>query len=483
MNLASINKISGVLVFFLFVSYFTTGYQLFAVAEYGITLVDAALSLFYGYVLYRIVVKGDEMKLGSPTTLVLLLAYMAAIIASSINPMLSGDKVLTIQYIKTSSHLLFYALFPVFVLIYPIKSEVWLTILKFWLVLSVFINLFGFYQMAARIMDWPLAWLSYTNVSIHSFVNNDSGDISQMTVRFGDFFRATSIFSELGAHAGFNLYVISLLLPDLVRGKRLFFKSLFFTVLVFSLSILGVVSTFSLTGLAGVGLIFMFIFIFESGKRRIRLALVLAVSGVIVFGADKISENFTGVSVAKLFQKRVAGILNYGDRRSETVSGESYSGRYASILYANEIWQKYPITGIGLGCTKHNRLNDATYLDMTFLSILTDTGTIGAATFLFFFWYVIFMLARIYRKRSDDDDPTNQLAGIGIYFSVNLIVFNFFSGNISVSPWMWLPAGLLAGAIGNFRIEKIGVYPRAKAGEPASDLFQKRIKAYLYHNT
>jgi len=54
------------------------------------------------------------------------------------------------------------------------------------LIVAFFVNIFGIYQIFARLYDWPLAWIEITNVSFEQRgMRQVQGETQQLALKFG----------------------------------------------------------------------------------------------------------------------------------------------------------------------------------------------------------------------------------------------------------------------------------------------------------
>jgi len=352
------------------------------------------------------------------------------------------------QFIKTYLHFLFLTSFPLFLGIFKIENKVWVNIIKIWLFLSILINIFGIYQLFARAYDLPLAWIDLTNASLQA-LEDTTEPYQQLSLKFKNFYRATSIFSEPSALAGYNLTIIGFMIyPMFKSGSLAILKSRKLLNFIFVLSALSLFVTFSLTGVLGLAFLAAAYFIYNKGINYKRiLKILLAVIVLIVIGDFFILEFFE-TSLLELFYTRISSILGL---TTHSVVGESFDTRSNNFASSVELWLKSPIIGIGLGQTKH--LGEIGYSDFAVMHSLIETGIIGGLIFLSLFFLNIgeyLSLRSSFHKLKPD---TIFLLNASFYALVILTMTNFLTSNSFVGFALWSMMGVIFSILTNAKIE------------------------------
>jgi O-antigen ligase len=167
---------------------------------------------------------------------------------------------------------------------------------------------------------------------------------------------------------------------------------------------------------------------------------LIAVSIVLVIiVADAIISQSLNVSVIELFTKRIEGIASFGSGQKE-VFGESFGVRLKSSEKAIEIWKEYPISGIGLGLTAYNKLNDLQFADMSFFAIIAELGTIGTLAYLLFFISIVYLPFRLIKNKTNHtlfDDNDKRILFVPFFMMLVQIILNFISGNNFINFNFW----------------------------------------------
>lgn len=446
----------------MFIVYFAGGFQVFAVGTYGVTSLDIVTLLFYCVFFFKAIWHNPEFRIPNGLLTGAFALFSVSLITSAVPLFASFPAPEIAQYFKTLSHLIFLMLFAALCLSYEFKTSLIDKVLKTWLLLSLLINAFGIYQIFARAFDLPLAWLDFTNVSMAMRGTADGEEsIKQLSLQYGNFFRATSIFSEPSALATFNVYILILIVIPFIQKTKMFFQSKLLNILIFIFAVAGVFLTFSLTGVLGLVLVLGGVFVLESVqiKRRI-LSIVLAIF-LLLIPADLVIEQFTDTSVLQLFTKRISGIVNMNNKMAEGTDGESFGSRLATVNKSVLIWEQSPLVGIGLGLTQYNKEVDLDYSDFSIMTALCELGVIGAIGFSFIFvaLLIIGKKANIYIKNNPDIDETlKRHFGLIFYLTLVQVEINFFTGNNLVVPNLWVPIFFILAPAYKFMLKNNKLY-------------------------
>lgn len=474
-----------VAIVLLFISYFTSAYQLFQIGSYGVTAIDIITAVIYIIFFKRIIWDGDKIEFVPKMQLFFFFLLLLSIFLSGFSPLFETSTAMTGQYLKTTGHMIFLGFFAFICAIYNIKPVVWNSVIRTWLIIGLLINIFGIYQIVARAYDLPLAWLEFTNVSITGRGMYEMDEFQQLSLKFGNFYRATSIFYEPSALAAFNIYMLAFLIIPFMQKREAFFKSKFVTTTMFLFALIATFLTFSLTGFLGIFLIVSSIIIFEKGKRKYSLFGIFILAGIIVFITDAIVQSYAEISVLELFEKRLEGILNYGTAKATVVEGESYATRLVSAEKTFEIWKNHPFTGIGLGLTEQNKSVLLSFSDFGVLAALAEMGIFGFISFTGIFASFLVISVRYLLNRDSYKNLSmekQRLIGIVYYILLVLIIINFISSNNLVNGATWIPIGILFSVVSRTSIDSGGkYYSIALIDESLKDKSKKLLNSYMAH--
>ncbi|TAL69763.1 MAG: hypothetical protein EPN82_03845 [Bacteroidetes bacterium] len=468
----------------IFFTIFLYNYQVFPLfGTYGVTSLDLVTLLFYMYFAKRVIWNGDRLTIGWHNAIYYFIGLLAAIFISGLTPLFTGSAPEVIQFLKTSVHFVFLGFIVFIAISYPIKTEVWTNVIRMWMILSIIINIFGMYQIPARAYDLPFAWLDFTNISMGVRGSVDVSQIKQLSLHYGDFFRATSIFPEPSALASFNVVIFIFLLIPYIQKTKPFFKSKILNTVMFVTTLTGLFLTFSMTGFIGVFLIIFGIFMLESFRRLVPLIIILISSIILIFLTDSITEKFTGVSVAGLFQNRIEGIWHYGSVTKEGMEGESIYGRVHTAKRSINIWKKHPINGCGIGLTAYDKKEGIYFSDFSSLTALAETGLIGFISLTGMFIFLIIITGKYITRKlliTDFSIEHKRLLGLLFYLMLHQVLINYMTGNNFVKDALWVPMGMIFSVI-NVTIIKQGgkVFTLELMKIPLKNTIGRALNKYL----
>lgn len=429
-------------------------FRIFSISTYSVTGFDVGVVAFYIVALKRIFWDGEVLEFPRSIGFYCVCAMVLAVFLSGAAPILEGNATKQVQFIKTSLHFLYLVMFSILCAGLRISTFDWKRTIQLIMICAVAVNLFGVYQLLARAMDLPLAWLNISDitlsstargVSVQDLQTDSEGFTRQISLNYGSFFRATSVFSEPSALAGFcNLILVSLFVPVIRNGKP-FVNSKQFNVILTILTVVSLFLTFSLTGLVLFIGIVGFAFITDRSQNIIKIIKIIGFVVVLLFITDLIVEATTGISVAGLFTQRVGGIVSqYTGGRVETTGGESFFTRVGTLSKAVEIWLVYPITGIGTGCYfTFTRSAEFGFSDSGVFAVLAETGTIGVLIFIGMFAglyreFKRFLFTDLYKKLQTD----TKLMVLFALYNLLLNTISSITANTFVTSYFWLEMGL-----------------------------------------
>lgn len=469
-------------LFAIFISFFVTGFQFFAISGYGVTLLDFALLALYFTFFKEVLWNGKELRFSITPPLVFLLIMFAVVFISGITPLIEGRGDWIMQYFKTSIHFYFLAGMALVTAVYPVKMQTWKNVIKFWVVLALILNIFAIYQIIARATDLPLAWIEFNNVSFaRGAAEGPADEIKQLSLHYGNFYRATSIFSEPSALGAFNSYILAFLLIPYVFNLKHYIKSKTLIVATMIFTAMGTFFTFSLTAILGAFSILGGFLLMRRIQHLARFVIIIVSFFVIIILADSLFAENMGVSVVELFTKRIEGILNIAQGDDKMVVGESFNVRRASAEKALEVWKEYPILGIGAGLSYKNKINDLEFSDFTVFGILAEYGIIGLIAFLAFFFSLMMIAYRLARSKYDKnlyDEDEKYMMHIPFFIMIVLFIINFISGNPFVVINDWAPLAIVMSVLNFDYMNKNRNVVRFKLVKyPLKELFKKSLHA------
>jgi hypothetical protein len=412
-----------------------------------------------------------------------ILLWLASLI-SGIVPFFAAESVKSVQFLKTFAHLTFWLSTPIIFLYSGLNEKHWIKIIKVWLIMSLFINIFGAYQLVARIADLPLAWVKVSNISYAAREGVENFDeFAQSSIQIGAFYRATSIFSEPSFLATFNIMTFIFIAVPFIHRRKLFFHSKLLNFLIAFFCLAGLLLTFSMTGLLTLVFLIVSFFIFDATVRFGNLIKFVILATLIVIASDIIIKNYVDISLIELFRQRVLGIIYRGSDGYLLAEGESFEGRFDNAKQMIHIWSKSPFIGIGLGLIYYNEDTSASYSDYAFLSFLAETGLLGAIAFISIFIFMLLYTSGFVRQKiidKEENENSSVIYPMTFYFFLNLIVINFLSGNFVFSQYFWTPMYFILSVINihNLKIQAHS-YELKLVNKPLKDTISQIFQKYF----
>ena len=442
-------KAQSFIISLVFVACWINIYQFFNVSTYGITPADISSWLVIFFALYRFLWKGEQTQTLPGWALTGLFAILFAEYASVFMPLISNNADMQIQWLKTSTNFLSKWLLIITFASGIYSADAFRSAIRFMLVISIAINIFGIYQIFARAFDLPLAWIPINNVSISIRNYHSMDNMTQLSLRFENFYRATSIFSEPSFYAQFNTLVLTFLLIPFLRNTKPFLESKLLRACIVIPAIIGMFLTFSLTALFSLSLITIWAMIFEKSNKKVALLSSIAGGFILILITDAIVSQYVSISVFDLFTKRVGGIvdvLSTGGGRGTSIVGESFFGRLSTIFQGFSIWAEFPITGIGAGCYEYfSKLNPISFSDSLHSGLLAERGTLGFAAYVSVFVYLfkhVFHASRNEELRSRLSPDMLTMTAIAPYVMIAHVAFSF-STYYWINWIFWVHHGLV----------------------------------------
>lgn len=414
----------------MFILYPFVFFQVFAIGSFGVSTSDLFILVLNLIVLFKFFVSNEPLKIPKTSIHIYLFILFFFALLSGLTPLVNADGENLIQFLKTFSHFFYLYLFLFLFLSYEIDEKIIFTAIKIYLFLSIFINLYGIYQLIARAFDLPYGWVELSNVSLLSRVEGENmGDYKQLALKFKDFYRATSIFPEPSVFVQFNLLSLIFLSIPYISKAKLIFKSRLLLNIIFLLVLINLFITFSLTAVLGLVFIIFLSFFLETKELFKKYLIIFSISFFVLLVADFYVNEVLGVSLLNMIFDRVIGVILYVIDPDFLVEGESFLWRLEVVIESFYVWLKSPVFGVGLGLFAKNS-DIATFSDNSFLSILSEAGPIAALAFLGLFVSIFYHSIRI--RKSDKYNLTETqktLLVILPYLMIILFEVNYLTAN------------------------------------------------------
>ena len=435
------------LFYLLYILYFVGVFQIFNIGNFGISPAYPVIAIIFFFFIVKFVANKITINL-NPIVSVKSLILLQLAAGLSFLYVLSDYQADNMQFIKTYWHFLYLTSFPLFLGLFKMENRVWVNIIKIWLILSVLINVFGIYQLFARAYDLPLAWIDLTNASLTA-LDDTNEPYQQLSLKFQNFYRATSIFSEPSALAGYNLTIIGFMILPMFKAESIaIFKSRKFLSFIFVLSALSLFVTFSLTGVLGLVFLALAYFIYNKGVNYKRIIQILIAVVIIIVIGDFIIVEYFQTSLLELFYTRITNLLGL---TNQGIAGESFDKRSSNFTSSIELWLRSPVVGIGLGQTKH--LSEIGYSDFAVMHSLIETGIIGGGLFLSLFILTIGEYLSIRHSFHKLKSETVFLLNATFYLLVVLTMTNFITSNSYVGLALWSMMAMIFSVLTNAKSE------------------------------
>ncbi len=442
----------------LFISGYSTAFQLFSIFGYGFTAYDFFICILILIIGFKFIWSGYELNIPKNAFIYFFFIFGLSVLVSGLRFFESNNTDFIFQYIKTASHLYLYMLFCLICFVIPVKSDTWDNIIKVFLAISLLVNIFAIYQIFARAFNLPLAWLNYNNISLigRGFME-DIDEFSQLSLKFGNFFRATSFFSEPSSLAQYNLFVLVFTLIPFVQKESPFFKNKTLTLSIFITALITLMLTYSLTGFLGLVLLLSAVFLLEKVKRIKALVITLISSIIVLLVADSYLQQYTEISVLELFSNRITGVFDIMSGEEKHLAGESFTIRRDNVSATMEVWTKFPLYGCGLGLLYTIPGYEFLFSDTSISSLFAETGLFGSTAFILFF-AVLFVITFEYLRKHQFinglTDSERRLIRLTFYLMILLFEFNFISGNLYVNFLTWNHLALILSMIAVLHVKK-----------------------------
>lgn len=424
--------------------------QLFAIGGFGVSPLEFSLLGVFGIAAYRWLWLAQPIQIPRSYEVLGLVAMFSAVTVSTAVVAMSGSAPVVTQSLKTYAHFIYLWMVGLVFLCLPITAEDWVRALRVHFAIATVVMVYGLYQLPARAFDWPLAWIDIGNVSFTRGLSDDT-EIGQIALKFQNFYRATSIFSEPSSLSGYATATLVMLIVPYFRGTPSIIRQRWWFWLLIVLSALSIFLAFSITGLLllGAALIGMVILYPRESAKRL---LVVGLFCLLFVGvADRAVEAVTDISVIELFGQRLSSYVSgaAADDELGTIAGDSFSQRLLDYQTALSAWEDAPLTGVGPGSFSESavgRRYSQPFLSTLIGSVLVEFGLIGFVLiiggllgFLIRSWMVERQWTRHHRGIKAAEE---QIASF-IPFRWLLIVLTTVTGNFLITPSFWFDVAML----------------------------------------
>jgi len=449
-------------------------FQVFSIGDFGLPPIEFAFLLVFGYALHHTVWLGRPFRVPRRLETIAMAAVLLVCAASSITPLLSGNSPMVSQGLKTLLHLLYIWLTAWVLIALPITSRQWMTALRVHFVVSFIIVAFAIYQLPARTFEWPLGWIEVTNQSFRK-LDKEAAEMGQLALRFADFYRATSVFSEPSALAGYSAMSLMMMLVPLFRRSHTIIKSKAFLFLSIGCTTIALFLSFSMSGLVLVGATLVLSVILYPRTAPKRLAIFLSVTIMTLVASDYAIETYFNISVLTLFSTRVENLVSgKATSQGSDIIGESVTMRTSDYWVSGKVFESAPILGVGNGNFGKSELAKryfTKYPSTLYGSILGEMGVVGFSIVVFFLFLLYARSQHAERQwtrlRLREDSDLERLLPL-IPFRMVLVIVVGTSGSSLISAIFWFDVvivlstlGLARQALGIEQVHEVFIVRRA----------------------
>ncbi|MFC2165105.1 O-antigen ligase family protein [Acidobacteriota bacterium] len=368
-----------------------------------------------------------------------------AIIIFNIVALLSIVKLITVsastlQWLDFLSEWLQLVLYTL--LFFVITSLSWtrshvITLLKLWVSVAVVLSLYGIYQIFARFLDLPLAYLPFANPSL------DGGLFTRSGPPIGAFYRISSVFIEPAYFAG---YLLSPLLFVAIlwmlrkeyenlsgQNKIALLGALITLFVAFSFAFSMAVSAV----LAGVIAVALF-----NKSLTIQITKCIAVAFLIIVALSfALKPVFKDNFAVAVFERTRAHFVSPPEPEKTTQPASPYAktsvgNRTKRARAGLEVWKRSPIIGVGLNNFSYYFPEDVKGLIHNgVIQILAELGLLGLVAFGFVLGSVLLSIRKSLSRLSNFPEKVFIIA---FYYILWARVFHFFIALNWIRNTIWM---------------------------------------------
>lgn len=404
------------------------------------------------YVAYEVFWQGRSLFIPKTSILASLVLILTVYLSSVAYPIYNGSLPFLVQFFKTYIHFFYLALLGILFALINISVGEIKSMIKTFLYTSIPIHIFGIYQLFARAFDLPLAFIEYNNIMFTLEDKYGVADgVSQLSLRFENFYRATSIFSEPSALGVYASLILAFLIVPYFNKVKPFIENKIVFYLATYLALSNLLLAFSNTGLLlFFSILSVLVFIDKKIKVRSLLYTLLIIALFFVL-LDQVVQVYTNISVLGLFAERLEGIFSFIlGNKSKMIAGESFDTRADNFLIMIDIWSRHPISGIGMGAIRLDGVHDAMFSDFYVAGALAETGIQGVMAFTLFFFYLwkyTLVISNDYIKNNNIPDEDKNIFSILIYIVLIITIINWVTANQFINDGNWVLTSIVFGII------------------------------------
>jgi O-antigen ligase len=334
----------------------------------------------------------------------------------------------------------------------PVSDRQLSVVVKVWALTACLVSVYGIYQVFARNLGLPLAYLTLSNPSVAQ------GGMRAGT--FGEYTRVSSILRE-PAYLGAYLMGPMTLLGSCVLlrcDRRVLFSRRILNWCALGVVGVSVVLSFALSAYVTIAILLPIMLLNRRIRRR-ALRVTVPVAGfilivILILGAAEIQFS----TVTERFDRFTESL---GDQGLEGVSRQSIGVRLANVVTGLSIWAEHPLIGVGLNNFQFHALSHSpkwyTYLPEklershnVWISALAEMGIIGFAALLCLWGTAFWTLWKAARLQSTEE-------GYVLQAFAYLILVNAIGGTFTlpiIHPVRWFSLGISMLALSRYNRQR-----------------------------
>lgn len=427
----------------IYLTQFAFGFSLFYFSTYGFTLLDVNIFFCLIVLIFSFFNGQKALKVAINPPNFFLLLFNVSIFFSFIVVFITNSAINNVQLLKSTTHYYYVLAFILLVFSSFLQPDTYYKkIIPTLIILLTIFNIYGIYQLFARIYGLPFAWIEYSNKGIFSRLEIFT-NIQQSIMSYGFFVRATSIFTEPSVLASYNIYLLVFLIIPWIQYRRNFFNSSMLTSLFIAISGITLFFTFSMTGVLGFILVFSLAFFIEKFTMYKKVLFIILVSLVAIYFANFLAKEIVQVDLLEMFSHRFKSLLTFG---KEEIGGESFSGRIKNLSQSFNVFTKNYLFGVGMGLLGYQPNFEYMFSDSSLFSIFAEAGIFAGFFFIAMMFSLLYFSIDLYKKVQKNlievSNNEKKLIGIIPYIVLFEIFRTFLTVNYISYFAFWINIGL-----------------------------------------
>ncbi len=324
-----------------------------------------------------------------------------------------------------------------------ISQEQLRSVLRLWIFVAVIVSLYGLYQVLARNLDWPLAYLPYLHPVPTKFY-------LEWGLGFSGYVRPSSFLREpsyLGNYLLGPLLVTAILL-FLGQDRLWLFRSRLANHAALWVILLALLSSFAVSTYLTLALVFLVGWLLD--RRASRLFLRMGMLLLAIMTALILIFQMLEIPFINALWDRGARIIRVFIPSEGMPIDSSTRTRFGRMLFGLNVWIHHPMFGVGLNQLQfvgtqyapagfYSQAVEEGVMHSIWLEILAQTGMVG---FIFFSFMWIRGLQMMRETFSNAEDRFRGLALAFWYVLVATMIRGFMDSPSFILPQYWFYLGM-----------------------------------------